>query len=106
MYIGRAIKLLAYIDPFTGFADEVVDKSKDFYFWGGILSPTDALLACRHRRLRSAVSIYGAQPPQDSLKQHSTLRYTKNSKVPIVFWRETILAEGLSMSVLYSDAGT
>jgi hypothetical protein len=37
MYIGRAIKLLAYIDPFTGFADEVVDKSKDFYFWGGHL---------------------------------------------------------------------
>jgi hypothetical protein len=31
---GRAIKLLAYIDPFTGLADEVVDKSKDFYFWG------------------------------------------------------------------------
>jgi hypothetical protein len=27
-------------------------------------------------------------------------------KVPIVFRRETILAEGLAMSVLYSGAGT
>jgi len=36
-YIGRATKFLVYIDPFTGLADEVVGKSKDFYFWGGHL---------------------------------------------------------------------
>jgi hypothetical protein len=30
----------------------------------------------------------------------------KNSGVLIVSWREMILAEGLAMSVLYSDAGT
>ena len=36
-YIGRATKFFVYIDPFTGLPDEVVGKSKDFYFWGGHL---------------------------------------------------------------------